>query len=63
MDRYILLTNAILDIEKIEWVDRLDDGQVRVHFISGQSDIWDGENARIIWVAFDPSKNYLDNEA
>ncbi len=60
MDRYIFLSNAILDKEKIEWVDR-DNGSVTVHFISGSSDVWDGENARLIWTAFSPDKNWIDS--
>lgn len=61
MDRYIFLSNAILDREKIVWVER-ENGVVKVHFISGETDEWDGENARAIWTSFDPSRDWLTKE-
>jgi hypothetical protein len=60
MDRYIFVSNAILDKEKITWIDR-DDGTVKVHFVSGESDTWDGENARIIWTSFEPERGWKEN--
>lgn len=57
MERYIVLSNAIIDREKITWIDR-DNGNVTVHFVSGDKDVWDGENANIIWLSFSADKDW-----
>lgn len=62
MDRYIVVSNSIIDREKITWVD-LDIpvvGSVTVHFVSGDKDDWDGENAKIIWHSFFPPENWRE---
>lgn len=59
MERYIFTSNAIIDREKIVWIDR-ENGSVKVHFINGEVDIWDGENANIIWLSFSADKDWRE---
>ena len=60
-ERYIILSDTILDKEKIVMVFRDNDvpGKVWVRFASVQDEAFDGDDGRLLWNAFDPSKNWM----
>lgn len=58
--RYIILSDSIIDREKVFMIERdpKDASVVKVYFDNSTSEVWDGDNARTIWDAFDPSKDW-----
>lgn len=61
--RYIVLSDSIIDREKIFMIERdpHNPGVVKVYFDNSTSEEWDGDNARAIWDAFNPSKDWRNN--
>lgn len=61
LNRYIVLSDTIIDREKIVMVFRDNDDPTIVHvrFENGQEN-FRGDDARLIWEAFDPGRDWRE---
>jgi hypothetical protein len=62
MNRYIILTDTIIDREKVVMVFRdADPNIIHVRFEHTKEEAFTGDDARILWDAFDPSRDWRED--